>query len=415
MSSVRQATLDDKPAIAQFLQVAYPDRHQYKFPERWEWQFESNPFCDGNMEKLPLWLAFDGERIVGQTGAQLEPMKLGDKSVRVGWSVDTYVLPDYRGQGIGRGLQQANQAHHQVFMSLAMSDGNRHIKTSLGATALSPVEVYELRVSVPAERIRERLRSSTPALAPLASGVGLDRLAAKATTAVAEWRWRRSKAKGLAERYDPQKPGFSEKAGFLSRKAIRNRAVIREIERFDERFDALWSKARGGYEICVERTPRYLNWKFTDQPHAVYGRFAALVNDAVVGYVVLRVCSPPEPPLGVIVDLVTEDNDETVCRELLVFAVEQLRQAGVEKVRVATTLDGISRTLQSLSFRRTRTYTPMCHVREEPRAKSEESRAESDSQSSLATRDYSLPALDSGLSAFFSLGDHDLDQFPRRR
>ncbi len=128
MSSVRQATLDDKPAIAEFLKVAYPDRHRYKFPERWEWQFENNPLRDRNRSgnpnegKLPIWLAFDGERIVGQTGAQVEPLKLGDKSVLVGWSVDTIVLPEYRRKGIGRRLQEANQSYHQVFMSLAMSD-----------------------------------------------------------------------------------------------------------------------------------------------------------------------------------------------------------------------------------------------------------------------------------------------------
>jgi len=382
LSSVRQTTLDDKPAIAEFLKTAYPDRYQYKFPERWEWQFENNPFRDG--DELPVWLAFDGERIVGQTGAQLEPMKLGDKSVRVGWSVDTYVLPEYRGQGIGYRLQQANQSHHQVFMSLAMSDANRRIKMSLGAAALSPMEVYELRVAVSADRIRGRLRRSATVLAPVASGLGLDRLAAKATTRLANSRWRRSKEEGRAE-------------------GSTTVATVQEIERFDERFDDLWSQARDHCDMCVERTSSYLNWKFCDQPHAAYRGFAAMVNETVVGYVVLRVCTPPEPPLGVIVDLVTEDNDEAVCRELLVFAVEQLRQAGAEKVRVATTLDEIGRTLQSLGFRRTRTYTPMYHLSEERRAKSEGS-------SNLSS---SLSALRPPLSALFSLGDQDLDQFPR--
>ena len=387
MSSIRQATLDDKPAIAEFLQVAYPSRHQYKFPERWEWQFDNNPFRNG--DELPLWLAFDGERIVGQTGAQLEPVKLGDRSVRVGWSVDTYVLPEYRGRGIGRRLQQANQSHHQVFMSLAMSDANRRIKTSLGATALSPLRVYELRVAVPAERIRERLRRSATPLAPVATAAGLDRLAAAATNTLANFHWRRSKGKGLSE-------------------GSARVATIREIERFDERFDALWSRAREGYDICIERTAAYLNWKFCEQPHAIYRRFAALVDDRLAGYVVLRVCTPPEPSLGVIVDLITQDRDETLYHELLVFAVEELRQAGVERIRVATTLDEVRRTLRSLGFRGTRVYTPMCHVSGESRAESKEQGAKSDSHSSVAT-------VGSSLSVFFSLGDHDLDQFPRRK
>lgn len=407
MPSVRQATLDDKPAIAEFLRAAYPDRHQYKFPDRWEWQFENNPFRDRiqsgnpNEGKLPIWLAFDGERIIGQTGAQIEPLKLGDQNVLVGWSVDTIVLPEYRRKGIGHRLQQANQSYHQVFMSLAMSDANRRIKTSLGAGEFSPLEVYELRVAVSTDRIRERLRRSETVLAPVATGVGLDRLVAKATTTLARFRWRQAKRR---ER---------ELA-----KASAEVAAIREIERFDERFDELWSQVRGHYDMCVERTCGYLNWKFCDQPHARYRRFAALVDDAVVGYVVLRVCTQPEPPLGVIADLVTHDNDESVCRELLVFAVDQLRQAGVEKVRVASTLVHIRQALQSLGFRRIRTYTPMCHISEELRAESgerkaggQEQRVESGDQSSRVTHHSPLATCH---STFFSLGDHDLDQFPRR-
>lgn len=392
MSSIRQATLDDKPAIAEFLQVAYPDRHQYKFPERWEWQFDNNPFRNG--DELPLWLAFDGERIVGQTGAQLEPMKLGDKSVRVGWSVDTYVLPEYRGQGIGYRLQQANQSSHDVFMSLSMSPKNRSIKASLGAQTLDPLDIFELRMSVTPDNVKRRLEHRSKIAAKAAQALRVDRLAAWIASAPIRTRYRRAAGEGCSS------PG---------------RTTIQEIDRFDDRFDGLWSQTRDCYDISVERTSRYLNWKFWEQPHAIYRRFAALVDDRLVGYAVLRVCSPPEPPLGVIVDLVTQDNDEAVWRELIIFCLEQLRQTGVERVRVATTLDEIVRTLHSLGFRRTRTYTPMCHVREEPRAKSEESRAESDSHSSLATF-RSLPsALRPPLSAFFSLGDQDLDQFPRRR
>ena len=83
-------------------------------------------------EGLPLWIALDGGRVVGQTGAMVEPIKFGDVKDKVAWSVDTYVLPEYRGRGVGRQLQQANQSHHRLFMSLAMSQGNRRIKTRLG-------------------------------------------------------------------------------------------------------------------------------------------------------------------------------------------------------------------------------------------------------------------------------------------
>ena len=54
MVSVRQATLDDKQKIFEFIRLAYPNRWKYKIPERWEWEFELNPFCPPG--QLPIWM-----------------------------------------------------------------------------------------------------------------------------------------------------------------------------------------------------------------------------------------------------------------------------------------------------------------------------------------------------------------------
>ena len=43
MIHVRRATILDKPAIFEFLKLAYGEAGLCKFPERWEWQFENNP------------------------------------------------------------------------------------------------------------------------------------------------------------------------------------------------------------------------------------------------------------------------------------------------------------------------------------------------------------------------------------
>ena len=53
MTTIRQATLADKAAIFDFLRIAYARGSEFKFPDRWEWAFERNPFVEG----LPIWIA----------------------------------------------------------------------------------------------------------------------------------------------------------------------------------------------------------------------------------------------------------------------------------------------------------------------------------------------------------------------
>ena len=140
---VRQASLEDESAIARFLTEAYGERAQFKYPARWKWQFRDNPFLS-EFPGLPIWIAVRNDRVVGQTCAQIEPLRVGDRETLVGWSVDTVVLPEFRGLGLGKQLQKANQDSHPVFMSLSMSSANRGIKESLGGSRLPDVDVMDL-------------------------------------------------------------------------------------------------------------------------------------------------------------------------------------------------------------------------------------------------------------------------------
>ncbi len=97
MAVVRRATQADREAIFQFIQKAYPSRWQYKIPERWQWEYVDNPFLEG--DELPVWIAVEddggpGARVLGQTCALVEPLKIGSQVYRAGWSVDTFLLPE---------------------------------------------------------------------------------------------------------------------------------------------------------------------------------------------------------------------------------------------------------------------------------------------------------------------------------
>lgn len=141
MVTVRRATPDDRDEINKFIQIAYQKIWQHRIPDRWEWEYLRNPQlknCD-----LPVFIAVeDTGKVVGQTCTMIEVVKVGDALYNLGWSVDTYVLPEYRGQGLGSRLQKINDESQELFMSLSMSGTNRKIKLKLGSANLDPVPVF---------------------------------------------------------------------------------------------------------------------------------------------------------------------------------------------------------------------------------------------------------------------------------
>ncbi len=377
MITVRRATLDDKLAIFKFIQIAYKDRWQYKIPERWQWEFVDNPFLEG--DDLPVFIAIDdGGNVVGQTCALVEPLKIGDRICRVGWSVDTFLLPEYRGQGIGFLLQKANDEANQVFMSLNMSLANRRIKAGLGSVPVDPVVLYTRLVRFEPESIltavTERLTRdegfTRRVLSSFLHGSFLDRIISAILNG-----------------------GVALRDSWLLRKK-RGELVLHPVEKFGEEVNQLWTKISPHFTALVKRDDVYLNWKYFQQPHMEYIPFLAKRGDEVCGYLILRLGKPPERFVGVIADIFTAPEDETMNASLLKFALRYFKKARVKDVMAASSVRAYQRCYEAFGFKRVKEAFPMLHCKgESPEC---------------------APALEPG-SWFLSKGDHDWDQYPLAR
>lgn len=425
MISIRQAVAEDREAIFDFIRTAYAGREQYKIPYRWYWQFVDNPYAAPN--GLPVWIALHNGRIVGQTAAMPEPVKLGPCETTAGWSVDTFVLPDYRRRGLGRELQKLNQESHPVFLSLKMSEHNARIKAELGAAELSPVYMMKLCLGTDGADLCKRIRRRSPVLGACLSRTGLAPAMASALSASARRQWQ-----GTVEQFQGEGEG--------------DEVEIREVFSFNHEFTELWQHAAHNYDLAVNRTATYLQWKYDERPHVEYRRFIARREGQLCGYVILRCGTPPEPNLGIIDDLVAAGQSEAVLQILAVFAVEFFRQHNIGEIRVAASDERYIHALGGLGFRVMRKLTPMCHVADRgagklweqrhrlaalpsspvadgPTTQPSESWPGSRAQPQ-GTRDSAISAagqscqcdttlkLDKQLSTFFTFGDHDLDQFP---
>lgn len=362
-ATVRQATIEDRERIGRFLHEAYRDRAQYKFPERWLWEYVTNPFRDA--ERLPIWLAEVNGQIVGQTCEMLVPLKLAEKTYRAAWGVDYIVLPQFRRQGIGWKLQQVQSEHRDVFMALSMSPISRRVLASLGfEQATAAIEL--------GKTIRF---TSEQALKILNSKLGEGNVLSRACQGL-RLGWAMAGALNLAHRL---------------RDSSRLRANLHEfaierVEHFDQEVDRLWTRLAPCFAAAVERRAEYLNWKFVEQPHIEYERFVVRETGVLRGYAIVRTGIPPEANVGIIADLLAAPDDARVINALLVYAIRHLGRAGVEQIITASSVPNYVDHFLRLGFKEIRQVIPMFRCKTAQHVPTD--------------------------GWFLSMGDHDWDQYP---
>jgi len=363
MITVRRATLEDKPAIFEFLKLAYAGRWQYKFPQRWEWQFEHNP-CRGD-GPLPVWIAVDegSGRVVGQSCAMLEPLRIGTAEGVVAWGVDFFVLPEYRRQGIGRRLQQANRDAHEFFMSVSMAEPARRIKAALEMTPLPPVPVFSRRARYQPSEAAQAVARRTGITLPAGMAQGLSAV----LNAWLDLRDRRLLA------------------------VMHPKIDLVRVESFGPEFDRLWQSLSPHFHALVRREAAFLEWKYRRQPHVRYACLLARRSGQPCGYVIFRIGQPPERQVGILADLFAAPDDTATIRTLLAAALLCCKRQRVSNIVAASSIVTYQRELTRLGFRVVRTTTPMFYCR----------------ASSVETAAAQRPG-----AWLFAKGDQDWDQFP---
>lgn len=91
------------------------------------------------------------------------------------------------------------------------------------------------------------------------------------------------------------------------------------ISRFGKEWDDYWREFKKNYNVTIDRSSEYLNWRFCDNPKIKYHIFG--VNpDGIGGYAVLRIENGNDFTGCRIVDLVADDKNR---KSLLKFAAGQ--------------------------------------------------------------------------------------------
>jgi GNAT superfamily N-acetyltransferase len=85
-----------------FQPQAYPRRRRAWLASRWDWMFLGS--ASRLHERPAVWFHRTDAGMFGQRGAMLVRLRCGHDSLIAGWLVDTVVLPDVRGRGVGGAL-----------------------------------------------------------------------------------------------------------------------------------------------------------------------------------------------------------------------------------------------------------------------------------------------------------------------
>jgi GNAT superfamily N-acetyltransferase len=369
---VRKASRSDRPAIARFIEDAYGARAQYKATPRWTWQFIDNPFGRRQGDEVPVWLAVDGDRVVGQIAVQKALLQVEGKTFEAGWAVDIMILPSHRGAGIGHRLHNAVASNVDILMALAMAQASRRMAVRQGRVALAEVHQLTRWVRLDAVSVRRYLLLRT-------AHHHWAHVTARLSCSVFQF-----------HRFFPRLANPLLRLRDFVKRPLRGRGAtsIVEVDSFGPEIDELWERTRGDYPVIFPRDARFLNWRFVDCPEPRYRRFVAERAGRAVGYVVLRRAEPVELPQGIIVDLYASRRDAETIDELVRHSLSFFGDS-VSAVDCGTSVAEFEAVLRKHGFFRTRVHHPTCVCRD----------------SALRDR---LAQLENDW--FFSKGDHDWDQ-----
>ncbi len=375
MITLRNATAEDEPRIANFLGAAYGARARFKYPDRWRWNFLDNPFVPEG--RVPILIAEDDEtgEIVGQSCAMYVPLQTGDGIMPMAWAVDTFVLPAYRGHQAGFRLQRMNHELNPVFAALNMSTKNRRIKAGSGSRPMGELPIFVRPVRLSGARMNRYLTNRVPARFPRirrAVETLLDHSALDVAIATAG-NWWVGLRQGIAHTTTPV-AGLS----------------LEHVRDFGREVDSFWECIGREFPYAVARRARYLNWKFVQQPHVRHVILVLRRNGEMSGYVVLRIGEPPEPRLGIISDLLAHPSDREGLLSLVAAAVRYFEDEQVEYIKASTSIPAYAGALRALGFAQVGVFHPMLQFKATP-----------GSGDAHDVRNWLL-----------SLGDHDWDQYP---
>jgi len=311
---IKQFELSDQEAVLAFLRLAYPNEPRKFDPAFWRWHYLENPYT--SLDDIPLWIVKDGDRVVGQAATILVELKVEEETRRAIWILDFMLLPEYRGQKLGKRLMMVARETYPTMFALGINEQSRNVFRSLDWAPLGSVHRYQ-RLLYPGHALKE-----IASVSPLRELANLS--------------------------YAPFRPRPDQ--------AVANeRYTEREVANFDSSFDELWQRASAQWPCAVIRSSRFLQWQFRQQPGKEFEVLGLFAKEQLVGYVVLFFRKSEQggaPPKAAISDICYDGANTEVIDELLQAALRRAVASRAGSLVIDVLDPRVEARLLHLGFRR---------------------------------------------------------------
>jgi GNAT superfamily N-acetyltransferase len=274
---------------------------------RWDWQYRRNPNNPG--QDPEIWIAREGPAIIGQYATMPVTVSVRGRDIQGSWGMDVMVAPERQRQGLGEVLFRTWDRNVGASLGLGLSESSYRLFQKLRWPNIGPVPC----LVKPLTRRALRRPNWPQPINRLVSAVMLP----------------------------------------FIRVVARNRplrAEVRMIQRFDGTFSALWDSLAPKFGLAVRRDAAYLNWKYVQAPHVRYSIAVLRRDDRNVGYAVYRHLHEPRGRVTILVDFLTDPDDEDAFRTLLHWIDREARKADSDKIRVFATHASFRRVLRRSGY-----------------------------------------------------------------
>jgi hypothetical protein len=307
---------DDLPAVWRFCARSY-DKYRgcslQDFRDVWDHHWLRNPAMT---PEYPLgWVVETPElEIVGFSGLVPMRLKVGSDSVTALCGADWFIRPDHRSLSLTAFRQYAALGARHLMLSTGLSPAAAriHARTRMGMETI-PVGGIDQRLwwIVDARQFLawkvDQLGAASALWKALAAAPALGALSAPWPAVLGIWT-------------DPK----GRVLPWLARSKIAFDCEPLPVERvtsFTDEFDGFWSDHRERYDVTVERTSKFLNWRHVLLPKTTGEAFVLACRDRgrLMGYVALQTSGYHGrlPGCFIVTDLFYPTEREDVFRNLM--------------------------------------------------------------------------------------------------
>lgn len=274
---------------------------------RWDWQYRRNPNApaDGPL----IWIAREGTTIIGQYATMPVKLSVQGRDVDASWGMDVMVAPERQRQGLGDVLFRTWDRATGAALGLGLSASSYRLFQKMRWPDVGPLPCLVKPLSRRALR-----RPNWP--------VAINRLVSYVTL---PWVRVVSRARPL-------------------------QGEVQLIRHFGDGFTRLWERVAPRFDLAVRRDAAYLNWKYIQAPHVRYAIAALMRDGEPAGYAVYRHKQEPRGRVTVLVDFLTDPDDEAGMLTLLRWVDREARAADTDKIRTFAMHEGFRKLLKRSGY-----------------------------------------------------------------